>query len=78
MTVSSSSRGGKLTPLTPTLYLTLTAGGHSKERGNTSHQRVAGQQQPATPTTVSPQASRAFELYKEYVLAGQWARFTIE
>ena len=49
------------------------------ERGGVNHRRLTDQQQQqGTQPSASPQATHAFDLYLECVVAGQWARFSVE
>ena len=50
-----------------------------RERG-VNHRPMTDQQQPqwGPPPSVSPRATYAFDLYQKCVLAGQWARITVE
>ena len=42
------------------------------------HRQQQQQGQPSVGPATSPSANRAYELYRECVWAGQWARFTVD
>ena len=70
LTVQQQQRGPQLS--TPTME-------GVSERGGVNHRRLTDQQQQQrTQPSASPQATHAFDIYLECVVAGQWARFSVE